>query len=891
MEQKAWHHLSTDTCLRMLRANKWGLGRDEVAHRIDKFGVNLIPSNIASSALKRLSNQFHNILIYILLMAAFITGLFNHWLDCAVILSVVILNAIIGVIQEGNAEKSIESLKKMLPLKATVKRDSHQQLIDASALVPGDIVVLKIGDKVPADLRLIDVNALQVDEAILTGESMPVDKHSQAVPVDCSLSERSSMVYSGTYVINGCAEGVVVSTGVFTEIGRISSMLSDKPPILTPLTLQIERFGRRLALFIVSLSLFILVFGLIVRNYPLDEIFMASVAIAVSIIPEGLPAIITITLAIGVMRMASQKAIVRRLASVETLSSVSTICTDKTGTLTKNELTVKKIRTLSNIFEVSGVGYNNEGEILLDNEAIDLNAQHTLLHLIQLGRLCNDAHLNVNENQWLLLGNPVDGALLALALKARLKPPRTRAGFRLKEIIPFNSDQKLMACAMYHENDELYWGLKGAPEKILFRCQYQVSDLGVGKINKEFWLSAISEFAKQGMRVIGLAYKKQGDPKEILRFDNLGNDYCMLGVIGIIDPPREEVIDAIKACHTAGIDVKMITGDHKLTAKAIAVKVGIPVQHVISGAEIDSLDDLALAQQVNTTNVFTRTVPEHKVRILNALKNQNKVVAMTGDGVNDAPALQSAHVGIAMGIKGTDVAKEASEIVLADDNFATIEKAVDEGRGVYDKIKRALLFILPTNAAEGLIVSLSILLGYTLPISPIQILWVNMVTAVTLALSLAFESNDKNLMNKKPRKHDEPLLSKFLVWRIVYISILFSACMFGLFLFETSQGVPITYARTVVVNTLVLLECAYLINCRQITATSLTMTSLFGSKAMLISIASVMAMQLSFTYLPWMQYMFATKAISWLDGMYILVISIMAFFMVEGEKKIMRWLK
>jgi potassium/sodium efflux P-type ATPase len=795
---------------------------------------------------------------------------------------------LIGFIQEGKAEKAIDALRQMLSLKAHVIRAEKHLHIQADQLVPGDIVLLHSGDKVPADLRLLKSKDLQIQEAILTGESMPVDKNSARVPEDAPLAERYSIAYSGTLVTYGTATGVVIATGKYTEIGRISSMLESIPKLTTPLIRQMAEFSRWLAAVILLFSLSIFIFGIYIRHYPLEEMFIAAVAIAVSVIPEGLPAVMTIVMAIGVTRMAKQHAIVRRLPAVETLSSVTVICTDKTGTLTKNELTVQHIITSDNHYSVTGTGYNDDGKIILHHQEVSLDKFSDLSMLLRAGILCNDASLYEENEAWHLFGNPIDGALLALGFKAGIDYKNEYNLCHRIDYIPFESTHKFMASLHHDHKGQAFIYVKGAPERIIEMCSHQFQNQQHVVIDKAFWYSQILKLAQNGMRVLALAYQSTTIKHTNLLFKDVEKNLIFLGIIGIADPPRKEAHYAVAQCQKAGIRVKIITGDHKETACALAKQVGIEAHHVLTGENIDALDDALLAEEVNDVDIYARTTPEHKLRLINALRSHHHIIAMTGDGVNDAPALQNADIGIAMGLKGTDVAKEAAEIVLADDNFDSITQAIKEGRTVYDNLKKLILFLLPNDAGEGLTVFLAILFGYTLPITPLQILWVNLVTAVTLGLALAFEPTERNIMLRRPRDPREALLSRFLVWRILFVSILFVTVTFGLFIYETRYGIDIDFARTTVVNVLVMMEISYLINCRKINNSVLNLDGFFGSLPVLISIALVIILQIGFTYLSLMQEIFATRSIPVSEWFIITLISFLVFLIIELEKWILR---
>ncbi len=889
--KEKWHSEAADIVLSKLGSGLNGLSLHEAKKRLKLIGSNVISIEKRYTTWQRFVNQFHNVLIYVLLTASIITAFLQQWIDTGVILGAVILNALIGFIQEGRAENAIDALKQMLSLQAHVIRASKNLHIDAKELVPGDIVLLHPGDKVPADLRLLKSKNLQIQEAILTGESLPVEKNTQRVPENTPLAERFSMAYSGTFVTYGTAVGIVTATGESTEIGRISMMLRGASKLTTPLLRQMAIFSRWLAAAILLFALVIFLFGFFVRHYPIDEMFLAAVAIAVSAIPEGLPAVMTIILALGVTRMAKHHAIIRRLPAVETLSSVTVICTDKTGTLTKNELTVQHIVTADNNYLVSGSGYNADGKITAHHQEVNLDSHPDLLMLVKAGILCNEASLHKENESWHLYGNPIDGALLALGFKADIDYNDERYLCHKIDFIPFESLHKFMASMHHDHKGHAYVYVKGAPERILEMCSNQFHNHQQNILDKPFWHSQINKLAQNGMRVLALAYRPTEAGQTTLLFKDVEKNLTFLGIIGIVDPPRDETSHAVAQCQKAGIRVKMITGDHRETACAIGKQVGIDIHHVLTGENLDAIDDKLLVSIVNDVDIYARTTPDHKLRLIKALRENKHIIAMTGDGVNDAPALQHADIGIAMGKKGTDVTREAAEIVLADDNFASIEQAVKESRTVYDNLKKVIMFLLPNDAGEGFSIFLAILFGYTLPITPLQILWVNLVTAVTLGLALAFEPSEKNIMSKKPRDPHETLLSWFLMWRIGFVSFLFVSAMFGLFIFETQQGADIAFARTLVVNVLVLAEAFYLINCRKIYDSVLNWNGIFGNTPILISIVLVLIFQIGFTYLPFMQSIFNTRSINLNQWGLIVFIAVVIFLTIEIEKFIIRLFK
>lgn len=888
--QTAWHGLPTDEVLKHFEADiGQGLSAATVEQRQDRYGPNRLKPPVRHGIWVRFLLQFHNVLIYVLLAAAVITGLLGHWLDTGVILGVVVINALIGVIQEGKAEKALDAIRNMLSPKAVVIRAGKRQQIPAEELVPGDIVILQSGDRVPADMRLLKVRELRVDEAVLTGESESVDKTVDAVDADAVLGDRFCLAFSGTMVNYGKATGVVVAIGDDTEIGRISSMLADVKKITTPFLRQIGVFGRWLALAILGMALATFLFGYLLRDYALGELFLAAVALAVAAIPEGLPAIMTITLAIGVQRMAGRNAIIRRLPAVETLGAVTVICTDKTGTLTRNEMAVRSLAAADHRYSVSGVGYAPEGEIEEDGKPVDFDAAPALSHLCRAAMLCNDASLEKGDKDWKLHGDPTEGALLTLALKADVDSDRLMREMPRQDAIPFESEHRFMATLHHdHEGNALVY-LKGAPERVLEMCDRQMTDDGEETLDRDAWHATMEELANQGQRVLGLAMRSADKNQTGLEFADVEKGLILLGLVGIIDPPRDEAITSVKQCQEAGIRVKMITGDHALTARSIGLELGIgDGEHVLTGKEIEGIDDDALRQVVRETDVFARSSPEHKLRLVKALQANGDIVAMTGDGVNDAPALKRADVGVAMGIKGTEVSKEASEMVLADDNFASIARAVEEGRTVYDNLKKTLLFILPTNGGQAFVIIIAILAGQILPITPVQALWVNMVTAVTLGLALAFEPTEPGVMSRAPRPPSAPILSAFLVWRIAFVSFLLVLATFGLFLRVHLDDTSLDLARTTAVNTLVVCQVFYLLSARYVTAPALFSRMFSANPWIPGAIVIIVMLQLLFTYAPFMQTLFGTKPLALDAWMWMIGAGMAVFLCVEIEKLIVK---
>lgn len=887
---KSWHAESLKTVFENLETTADGLTEEQAVDRLSEYGPNLIPEPKTRSPLIRFFYQFHNVLIYVLMAASAVTAMLGHWVDTGVIIGVVLVNSVIGFLQEGKAENALKAIRQMLSPNALVLRNNRQVTIPAASLVPGDVVLLQSGDKVPADLRLFRVKDLQIQEAILTGESVPVEKVTTPAASESALGDRRCMAYSGTLVTHGQGAGVVVSTGTQTEIGRISTLVSEVESVTTPLLRQMAQFGRWLTAAILAIASITFAFGLLVREYAATEMFLAAVSLVVAAIPEGLPAIMTITLAVGVQRMARRNAIIRRLPAVETLGAVTVICSDKTGTLTRNEMTVRLIATTGSLFELGGTGYDPHGAITLSNREPPEKEKSLLLEVVRAAVLCNDASLEQKNGEWLVHGDPMEGALLVAGLKAGLDIGIESKRYPRTDLIPFESEHRFMATLHHSHTGDTFIFLKGAPERVLEMCAWQRSADGDHPIDSNYWLSRIAAMAQQGQRVLAIAVKQVSNEQTELTFDDVENGLVMLGLFGLIDPPREEAIESVQACGRAGIRVKMITGDHGATACAIARQLKlVNADTVLTGQELESMTENELRKHVLEIDVYARVNPEHKLRLVKLLQEQDLIVAMTGDGVNDAPALKRADVGIAMGRNGTEAAKEAAEMVLADDNFASIAHAVEEGRTVYDNLKKAILFILPTNGGEAMIILAAILLGFhQLPLTPVQILWVNMVTAVTLALSLAFEPPEKDVMLRPPRNAREPMLSTYLVWRIAFVSAILMSGTFALFLWEINQDQSTVHAQTVAVNTLVMFEIFYLFNSRYITAPVFSRGGLTGNRYVLIAISILIALQILFTYAAPLQTLFGTTALDFNIWLRIILVASSVLFLVEMEKYLVR---
>jgi magnesium-transporting ATPase (P-type) len=881
--------------LAALSAQPEGLSQAEADRRLQRHGPNRLAESAPVSAWMRLLRQFNNTLLIVLMLAAAVTGWMGHWVDTAVIAAVVVLNAVIGFVQEGKAEKALAAIRHLLAPHAVVLRDGHARDVDAADLVPGDIVLLASGDRLPADVRLLQARNLRVDEAALTGESVPVDKAIEAVDEGAALGDRRCMGYAGTMVTQGQARAVVVATGAQTEMGRIGRLLETVEEGTTPLLRKMAAFGRTLTFAIMALAALLFGYATLVRQMPAAEVFMAAVGLAVAAIPEGLPAILTITLAIGVQRMAARHAVIRRLPAVETLGAVTVICSDKTGTLTRNEMTVQQVICAGQTLTVAGAGYAPEGAISLDGRVLEGETLRACAPaawaLLQAAALCNDASLHDEGGNWNLAGDPTEGALLTLAMKGGVVPVALQIERPRLEVIPFESEYRYMATLHADEAGGQVW-LKGAPERVLAMCDTQLQPDGcMAPLVMADWLAAIEEQARAGRRVLALAGKRMPAGTVDLDHAHVAEGLTLLGLVGIIDPPRQEAIEAVARCRQAGIRVTMITGDHAVTATAIAEQLGMGEAgqlRALTGPEIEAMDDAALREVVRETRVFARASPEHKLRLVRALQANGDIVAMTGDGVNDAPALKQADVGVAMGRKGTEAAKQAGAVVLADDNFASIAHAVEEGRTVYDNLRKTVTFLLPINGGESLSLLVAILLGLSLPIAPAQILWVNMVSSVALALVLAFEPAESDVMRRPPRPVDEPMLSGFVVWRVLFVSTLFLMGIFGMHTWALQQGWSEAVARTVAVNTLVCMEVFYLFSVRYLKAPSFTLHGVRGTPRVLAAVALVAVLQLLFSYAPFMHSLFSSASLPWEAMPWIGAVGLLVLLVLELEKALLR---
>jgi magnesium-transporting ATPase (P-type) len=886
----AWHAIPAEEVVKRLATSAAkGLDAGEAAGRLAKYGANRLPEGKRRGPFLRFLSQLNNILVYVLLGAGFTKLMLGLWIDAGIILGVVILNALLGFIQEGRAEKALDSIRNMLSAEARTMRGGETRMIPADQMVPGDIVLLESGDKVPADLRLIEVKNLRTEEAALTGESVPADKSTQPVSSKATVGDRENMAFSGTMVVAGRATGVVVATGGETELGRINQLLASVSALETPLLRQIQRFGYVITAVIGVVSVLTFSYGRWLKGMDFVPIFQAVVGIAVSLIPEGLPAIITITLAIGVQRMARRNAIIRRLPAVETLGSVSRICSDKTGTLTLMEMMVVSAVTADAHYQVSGAGYAPEGEVLRDGKPAGKDPVLDLLGRVSM--LCNDAELFQQEGVWKVEGDPTEGALYPFATKLGLDRQAEQAAAPRIDAIPFESEHRFMATLHKGATGYEVLFVKGAPEVILEHCdRQQTKSGGQSPIDLNHFMRASDTLAGQGERVLALAWLEHPAVRAgSLGPSDLPRNLVLLGLIGLLDPPRKEAIDAVKECHAGAIRVTMITGDHKITAAAIAKLLGIgDGKTAITGSEIAEMDTATLRERVRDVDVFARSSPEHKLRLVEAIQANAQIVAMTGDGVNDAPALKKADIGVAMGIKGTEVTKEAAEMILADDNFASITEAVKEGRTVYNNIEKAILFMLPTNVGQASVIAVAIFFGFALPITAPQVLWVNMVTSVALGLVISFEPHELDVMRRPPRSVDRPILTGFGIWRIAFVGLALLAYTLWAFFWMKSQGASDALARTVAVNAVTMGQVFYLLNSRFLLDSSLSIKAHLDNRYLPLGVGAVVVLQLLFTYAAPLQRLFDNEAIPLPVWPWLLLGGLGFFLVVEAEKFLIR---
>ncbi|OJH28173.1 cation-transporting P-type ATPase [Enterobacter kobei] len=862
-----------------------GLDRAEAQARLQKHGPNALPEKKGKPGWLRFLAHFNDVLIYVLLAAAVLTAVMGHWVDTLVILGVAVINALIGHIQESNAEKSLKSIRNMLSSEARVIRNGNHETLPTTEIVPGDIIVLRAGDRIPADMRLIEAHNLRVEEAILTGESTVVDKHTQPLNGELPLGDRTNLVFSGTTVSAGGGVGVVIATGQETELGHINQMMAGIEKHRTPLLVQMDKLGKAIFAIILAMMAALFVFSLAFREIPMGELLLSLISLAVASVPEGLPAIISIILSLGVQAMARKRAIIRKLPTVETLGAMTVVCSDKTGTLTMNEMTVKAIITADTCYRVDGNSYEPVGNIYLEgsDEPVQIQPGTVLEQYLRTIDLCNDSQLIQDERGLFgITGGPTEGALKVLAAKANLAPVTTT----LVNKIPFDSQYKYMS-THYQIGCEEQILITGAPDVIFALCAQQQTRHGADAFNRAYWENEMERYARQGLRMVAAAFKP-ANGETALTHDDLSHGLIFLGIAGMMDPPRPEAIDAINACQQAGIRVKMITGDHPQTAMSIGQMLGITnSEQAVTGYQLEKMNDAELADAAVTYDIFARTSPEHKLRLVQALQDKGEIVGMTGDGVNDAPALRQADVGIAMGIKGTEVTKEAADMVLTDDNFATIASAVKEGRRVYDNLKKTILFIMPTNLAQGLLIVIALLAGNIIPLTPVLILWMNMATSATLSFGLAFEAAERNIMRRPPRQTGQHVMDAYAVWRVAFVGTMIAIAAFALEAWLAPRGLSAEFIRTVLLQMLVCAQWVYMINCRNTEGFSLN-RGLLANKGIWLVTGVLFLLQAAIIYLPFMQMLFGTEALPLRYWFVTLAVAMGMFFVVEIEKRLTR---
>jgi len=892
----SWYQLSVKEIFEHLKTSELGLTEEEVKQRLKKYGPNKLAEEEKISKLKIMLHQFTSPLIYILLIAGVVTILLKEYIDSGVIFAVVILNAIIGFVQEYKAEKSVRALKKMVVPKARVIRDGKEKEVNSEELVPGDIVLLASGMKVPADIRLIHTIELKIDESMLTGESVPAEKITTPIKQEnLPPGDQKNMAFMGTIVVSGRAKGVVVETGERTILGKIAKEVKELTVVRAPLQDKIDSFAKTIAFIVVGASVLLFLIGLLIGESAKD-IFMTVVGAAVATVPEGLPIAVTVALAVGVVRMARQNAIIRKLPAVETLGSITVIGSDKTGTITKNEMTVKLAYDGEHIYEFTGSGYDPSGEVLCEGislKNLDPELKANLYTLLRIGLLCNESDIYEENGFYKVDGDPTEGALIVSAMKAGLNKEEEKEKYPQIAIIPFESERGYMATLHRHKGKK-YIFVKGAPEKIIDMCSKDMYGNEINEIKRKEILHVASNFAKEGLRVLAFAFKEADHELEELTCKDvecpgIASNLIFAGLQGMIDPPRPEVKEAIEECKKAGIRVVMITGDHAITAKAIAQKLGIVDEkaEVLTGRELEGMTDEELFEKVKTVNVYARVSPQHKLRITQALVKHGEIVAVTGDGVNDAPALKAAHVGVAMGRTGTDVTKEAADMIIADDNFASIFSAVKEGRIVFDNIRKVTFFLIPTGVAAILSILGAVIMGTPIPYVPAQLLWINLVTNGLQHVALAFEPGEKGIMERPPRAPKEPIMSRLLWERTVIVGLLISVGVVYNFQLALNEGASLEKARTVAVTTMVFFQFFQAWNSRS-ELQSIFKISPFTNPLLFFSLIAAFFAQLSVIYVPALQWIFRTEPITMSEWLQILIVSTTVVLVVEIDKWIRR---
>ncbi len=878
-----WHNISVELALQELGSRRSGLTEDEVKERLLRYGHNELKSKKKASAILVFGGQFLSPLIYVLLAAAAVSLVIQHFIDAIVIFGVLLVNAFIGYFQETQAEKAMDALAEMAAPKAKVKRDGKIELLPAKELVPGDIVLLEAGDKIPADARLLEASNLKVNESALTGESMPVDKQTSVIVEDVPVADRVNMMYMGTIVTSGRAVGMVVKTGMTTEMGKIATGIQEIKSEETPLQKNIAKLSRYLVFIFLGVTGLLLIVGLF-KGLGWLDMFMLAVAAAVAAIPEGLPAVLTVVLSIGMRAMARRNTIIRKLVAVETLGAVTVICSDKTGTLTLNQMTVRRLHTDGQFIEVTGEGYEPKGEFRRNGQVFIPETEGQLNLILQIGALCNDAQLTTNKERASIIGDPTEGALLVSAAKAGIDKEKLEESFPRLDEIPFESERFYMA-TLHSANGKRVAYIKGAPEKLLLLSKYLLKGKKVvllKEADSQAIMSAATSMAKGALRVIAFAYVELPDDGKKLHEEAIKGNLVFVGLVGMADPPREEVKEAVRLCRQAGIKVVMITGDNKITAESIARQIDLPPGRAVTGIELAQITDEELSRDIEKISVFARIEPLHKLRIVNALKSRGHIVAMTGDGVNDAPALKAADIGIAMGISGTDVAKEASDMVLADDNFASVVAAVDEGRAIFTRLRNVLFYSLNTNLSELIVLILSILFVGKSPLLAVQILWINLVTDTAGDIPLGLEPRFGDELKQPPRRPGVGLIFPGLFLRIISIAILIGLGSFLIFRWAEAR-MSLEQARTLVFCSVAAFEWFMAFSARSDEHTVFKL-GIFRNRALVFSITIAVLLQLAVVYVPFLQVAFHTVPLG-LSEWGIIVMAGGGLFIIEEIRK------
>jgi Ca2+-transporting ATPase len=854
--------MSIESVLEKLGTNRKGITHVDAEARLKYYGLNKLKEKERRTALIIFYEQFKSILVLLLVFATLLSLYLGMYIDAFVIGLIIILNAFLGLYQEFKAEKAIDALKKLTVSKVIVIRDGVHYEIPIEKIVPGDVIILEEGNRVPADLRLLEVSNLKIDESELTGESVPVTKHIKTLK-DVGIADRRNMAFMGTLVVYGRGKGTVVTTGMSTEIGKIATLVEEREEP-TPLQTKLQHFGKDIGIFVVVLSFFIFLIGMLKAEEPFN-MFLTAMSLAVAAVPEGLPAVVTLTLTLGTQRMLKKNSVVRRLAAVEALGSVTVICADKTGTMTTNEMTVEKIWYPDKLINVTGIGFEPKGEFLFNKEKINPKKDECLNLLLKISKMCNDSVLK-NGISWNIIGDPTEGALKVLAKKADIKEDYPR----IKEI-PFSSERKKMT-TIHDINGDYFAYTKGAPEFILKVCNKIYPNKNLSDKEKEKIIRIVHHLADDGLRVLGFAYKKLGFKYST---NSVENDMIFVGLTAMMDPPRKETKNAIKLCKEAGIKVIMLTGDHPLTAKAIASQIGLSGE-VMIGEQLDKMNEEEFEDIVDETIIFARVSPQHKLKIVEALKKKKNIVAVTGDGVNDAPALKKADIGIAMGIKGTDVAKESSDMILLDDNFHSIVSAIEEGRRIYDNIKKFIRFLISANFDEMFFVAATMFLGLPLPFLPTQILWINLITDGLPALSLGADPKEKDIMLRKPRNPKEAIMHSSFPF-IIIAGVLAFIITFYIFLTELPNGLE--KARTMAFTTTIFFEMFFVFNCRSEKRSAFKINPLTNKKLIASVLLSVL-LQIIIIYVPFFQIMFKTVPLNISDWLKVLLFSSLGLFVL-----------